>query len=69
MQMNGLINPEPTAPFLGYSVTETVKTVRDFKSPHYFDGSYRHRCTPALFTEPIINDFKSGIEGFRLDDF
>lgn len=50
MQSTGLLSPKPITPFLRMSYNQLVQKVSSFKSPTWYQSSYRlHSCNDVHF--------------------
>lgn len=67
-----LLDPQPAAPYLGYSIENTEKIVRAFQNPqwsndHIYGGL--HPCTLSSMIDCYLNaDFDKSKRGFNLSE-
>lgn len=67
---HGLSHPTPKRPYLGYSLTATLKTLRDFYSPVWsvpdaWGGA--HSCSLEDLIEHVVKPIQRELEGLDLD--
>lgn len=66
--------PLPNRPYLGYSLSATLKTLRNFYSPSWTAPSgkkrswgYAHSCSLGDLIERVVEPILKELEGFDLD--
>jgi len=71
----GLYDPQPQAPFLGYSfdaiqaVVENLHAPRYTSEPEYSDGRHRQECNLTDKIKPIFQRLRDGIQGLDWDAY
>lgn len=82
MESQGLLDPRPQAPFLGYSIDSLIDIVGDFEEPSWIDvpdpddeGSskktkHQHECKHKFLgmIKPQLSKFRRNARGLNLDD-
>lgn len=68
------LNRKSAKPYNGYSVAGLLQSISNFKSPHWYDISShqsrrRHPCNLMQEIQPILDDIKESLQGFKLSDF
>ncbi|EXF86038.1 hypothetical protein CFIO01_07606 [Colletotrichum fioriniae PJ7] len=71
MDKHRLLDPQPASPYSGYSIADTEKTIRTFRSPQWSSEvnlySGRHRCTLVSMIDCYLNgEFDKSKKGFEL---
>ncbi|KAK7999531.1 hypothetical protein PG990_012131 [Apiospora arundinis] len=74
LETNGLLNPTPTKPFLGHSVTRIATVARNFTDPQWSSIAPSmfsslagpHSCKLGAFVNAAIKSVEDGIEGLEL---
>ncbi|KAK1636321.1 hypothetical protein BDP81DRAFT_489675 [Colletotrichum phormii] len=72
MDRHRLLDPKPALPYTGYSIENTEKIVRAFRSPQWstdFLHGKRHSCTLPSMIDCYLNaDFDKSKQGFKLSE-
>ncbi|KAK1672362.1 hypothetical protein BDP55DRAFT_673662 [Colletotrichum godetiae] len=74
MDKHNLLDPKPAAPYSGYSIENTEKIIRAFRSPQwcseiYSYGARHHPCTLGSMIDCHLNaDFDKCKQGFKICD-
>ncbi|KAK0369094.1 hypothetical protein CLIM01_13545 [Colletotrichum limetticola] len=73
MDKHRLLDPKPASPYSGYSIADTEKTIRNFRSPQWSSEfnyySTKHRCTLVSMIDCYLNgEFDKSIQGFELSE-
>ncbi|KAI5462021.1 hypothetical protein BGZ63DRAFT_333295, partial [Mariannaea sp. PMI_226] len=76
MSKSGVLKPQITEPFHGYSVSDINTMVHGFKSPRWLPQQTRygqlttpHPCTIISKVGPIIEEVYEELDGFELEEF
>jgi hypothetical protein len=72
-----LLDPQPTAPFIGFSALEFAKSLHKIFTPQWTsDGRYdshsrsqTNTCKLENHLRPIIEDLESHMKGFTLEQY
>ncbi|KAK1450737.1 hypothetical protein CCUS01_02193 [Colletotrichum cuscutae] len=73
MDKHRLLDPKPASPYSGYSIADTEKTIRNFRSPQWSSEfnyySTKHQCTLVSMIDCYLNgEFDKSIQGFELSE-
>lgn len=70
MKANGLLEPKPKRPFLGYSVAGTTAIVCGFITPRWSTPkTSRHACTLQDFIDKLVISFTDAVLELHLEEF
>lgn len=71
MMAQGIFNPRPSRPFLGFNVKEAIQMTLEIKSLDWsrLGSSTSHDCSLHRFLKNYMFNVQTHVNGLNLDDF